>query len=307
MQSRIISLGESVVDILPAAGGLWRPVPGGSSYNFALALGRLGAPCAFAGRLSSDEQGERMAAILLAAGVDLDLCERDERPSPLALVKTGAEGPAFEIYLDGTAHAPPALEPGWLDDAAHLHVSSFSAVSGAWGEAVLAALLSARGRVSASLDVNIRPRLVPPRETTLAEIEMRIALVDVIKASDADLAWLRPDQAPLTTAREWARRFDCPVLLTLGAAGAVACLPDAQIEAPGISVEVVDTVGAGDCFVAAFLAKAVEAGDLAAKLRDKRLVGGWLSFANAAAALCCARAGADPADRSEIEAFRRSF
>lgn len=216
MQSRIISLGESVVDILPAAGGLWRPVPGGSSYNFALALGRLGAPCAFAGRLSSDEQGERMAAILLAAGVDLDLCERDERPSPLALVKTGAEGPAFEIYLDGTAHAPPALEPGWLDDAAHLHVSSFSAVSGAWGEAVLAALLSARGRVSASLDVNIRPRLVPPRETTLAEIEMRIALVDVIKASDADLAWLRPDQAPLTTAREWARRFDCPVLLTLG-------------------------------------------------------------------------------------------
>lgn len=307
MQGRIISLGESVVDVLPAHGGLWRPVPGGSSYNFALALGRLGAACAFAGRLSLDARGERMASILRAANVDLDLCDRDERPSPLSLVTVGVGGPTFEIYLDGTAHAPPALGPAWIVGARHLHVSSFSAVSGCWGETVLTALQASRGNISASLDVNIRPRLLPPRAATLAALETRLGLVDLVKASDEDLAWLQPDQPPLATASAWARRFGCPVLLTLGARGAIACLPDEQEHAHGISVDVVDTVGAGDCFVAAFLARALTPGDLATTLRDKRLAGDCLSFANAAAALCCARAGADPATRSEIAALLRSF
>lgn len=307
MQGRIISLGESVVDVLPADGGLWRPVPGGSSYNFALALGRLDAPCAFAGRLSTDAQGESMRSILRDAGVDLDLCARDERPGPLSLVTIGANGPSFEIYLEGTAHAPPVLAPDWLDGAAHLHVSSFSAVAGQWGEAVLEALQAARGRISASFDVNIRPRLLPAREATLAAIETRLALVDVVKASNEDLAWLRPDLPALDAAREWVRSYGCTVLLTRGADGVIACLPDEQIHLHGFATEVADTVGAGDCFIAGFLAEASRSGDLTDGLQKPAAIKEWGRFANAAAALCCSRAGADPATRPEVDAFLRSF
>ena len=64
MRKRILSMGEALVDVLPAGEGLWRPVPGGSSYNVALALGRLGAPAAFVGRLSRDEQGKRGSGLL---------------------------------------------------------------------------------------------------------------------------------------------------------------------------------------------------------------------------------------------------
>ena len=301
-------MGEALVDVLPTDDGLWRPVPGGSSYNVALALGRLGAPCGFVGRLSRDEQGERMFAALRREGVDTSLCERDGRPSPLSLVSRGPEAASVEysIYLDGTAHAPPDLPAGWMDGAAHLHVSSFSAIAGPWGEAVSSALATARERVSTSFDVNIRPRLIPARKVALALIEARIAHVDLIKASDEDLEWLFPGRDPGEAAADWAARFDCPVLLTRGAQGASAYFAGRFIDVSGLPIAVLDTVGAGDCFVAAFIWQAVGHSGLMKRDLDGAQIAEWLALANAAAALCCSRRGADPATRGEIEAFRRS-
>lgn len=309
MRGKILSMGEAVVDVLPAADGLWRPVPGGSSYNVALALGRLGAPAAFVGRLSRDEQGEAMTQGLAAAGVDLALLSRDERPSPLSLVSRGSEATSarYSIYLDGTAHAPPTLPDDWLAGAAHLHVSSFSAISGAWGDSVLAALAQARGTISASLDINIRPALIPPPEESRALIERRLALVDMVKASDEDLAWLFPDRAPQDAAADWAKRFGCLVLLTRGADGATAISATDAIDCAAPRVKVADTVGAGDTFVAAFLARAGQAGALGAGWRvSSDDLAGWLAYANAAAALCCARSGADAPTTYEINAFLSS-
>lgn len=308
MPAKILSMGEALVDALPADGGLWKPVPGGSSYNVALALGRLKAPCGFAGRLSRDEQGGRMFEALRAAGVDTELCERDDRPSPLSLVSRGSEATSarYSIYLDGTAHAPPDLCSGWLDGAAHLHVSSFSAISGAWGAAVADALAAARGRGSTSLDVNIRPLLIPARVESLSLIETRIDRVDVIKASDEDLRWLFPGRDPAEAAAAWADRHNCLVLLTRGAQGAEAHFAGARLVSEPIRVDVVDTVGAGDCFVAAFLSRAVRGVPLSIPGFDAARIAEWLAFANAAGALCCTRNGADPGTLAEIEAFGRS-
>ena len=88
-----------------------------------------------------------MAAMLADEGIALDLCARDDRPSPLSLVQPGTEATSakFAIDLDGTAHAPPLLPETWLDGATHLHVSSFSAISGAWGQTVLRALARRAG------------------------------------------------------------------------------------------------------------------------------------------------------------------
>lgn len=298
-------MGEALVDVLPAGDGLWRPVPGGSSYNVALALGRLDTPAAFVGRLSRDEQGRRMRAILEGAGVRVDLITDDDRPSPLSLIARGSEtGSArYSIHLAETAHAPPDLPAHWLDGAAHLHVSSFSAITGAWGDAVGAALVSARGATTRSLDVNIRPGLIPPQPDACALIHARLRHVDIVKASEDDLAWLFPGRAPADVAAGWSRQ-GLLAILTQGAAGATAFIGGASIPAAGQAIGVVDTVGAGDAFMAAFLTRAAESGLLSRLAHvEPGEIAPLLAFANAAAALCCGRAGADPPTRLEIEAF----
>lgn len=305
MRSQILSMGEALVDVLPAEGGLWRPVPGGSSYNVALALGRLGAPAAFVGRLSADEQGRGMAAMLAAAGAATSLVSADDRPSPLSLVERGSEtGSArYSIHLTGTAHAPPDLPADWLEDAAHLHVSSFSALVGAWGAAVGDALVVARGRTTRSFDVNIRPDLLPGREAAQELVAARLDEVEIVKASEDDLRWLFPGAEPQEVAADWSRRGRIAIL-TRGAEGASTFIGGAAIHRPTWPVAVVDTVGAGDAFMAAFLTHALERGVLDSLARqDAESIGALLNFANAAAALCCSRAGADMATRAEVDAL----
>lgn len=296
-------MGEAVVDVLPAGDGLWRPVPGGSSYNVALALGRLGAPAAFVGRLSRDEQGRRMLAILDDAGVSADLVTPDDRPSPLSLVERGSETQSarYSIHLADTAHAPPDLRPDWLAGAAHLHVSSFSAIVGDWGQAVSAALDAAQGVGTRSFDVNIRPNLLPPREAARDLVAARLKQVEIVKASDEDLCWLFPDHAPQDMAARWSRQGPVTIL-TRGAAGADVFVRGASVSRSGRPVRVADTVGAGDAFIAAFLARALQM-DVLARLSDARAdeIAGLLDFANTAAALCCARAGADAPTRAQVE------
>ncbi|MFV0279544.1 MAG: carbohydrate kinase family protein [Rhodoblastus sp.] len=306
---KIYAMGEAVVDVLPADGGLWRPVPGGSSYNVALALGRLGAPSAFVGRLSRDEQGEIMLRALAEAGVATDLVARDDRPSPLSLVERGsqAQSPRYRIHLADTAHAPPDPPAGWLAGAAHLHVSSFSAFAGPWGEAVAAALVAAKGAATRSLDVNIRPNLLPSRDKTLELLDARLAHVEIVKASDEDLAWLFPGENPDETAARWSMD-GLLVVLTRAAAGASVFGAGEPVHGAGLPVSVVDSVGAGDAFVAAFLTRALETGALETGAlgetgrTTRERMAAILAFANMAGALSCTRAGADAPTRAEIEA-----
>jgi fructokinase len=305
MRKRILSMGEAVVDILPAGGGMWRPVAGGSSYNVALALGRLSAGAAFVGRLSLDEQGERMTRALSEAGVDTDLLCRDDRPSPLSLVEQGTQtGSArYAIHLAGTAHAPPTMPPGWREGAAHLHVSSFSAVTGDWGRAVAEALDAANGFMTRSFDVNIRAALLPGREIARELVADRIERVDLVKASDEDLSWLFPGRTPAETAADWSAQGRATIL-TRGAGGATLFFRGETLDCGAFDVPVSDTVGAGDVFVAAFLSRAHEAGLLAriAQAAPDE-IGALLRFANAAAALCCMRADADAPSSAEVTAF----
>ncbi|MFV0281245.1 MAG: carbohydrate kinase family protein [Rhodoblastus sp.] len=305
MRKQILSMGEALVDVLPADGGLWRPVPGGSSYNVALALGRLGAPAAFVGRLSRDEQGRGMRATLTEEGVLTRFVSCDERPSPLSLVERGSQtGSArFSIHLADTAHAPPDLPPDWLDQARHLHVSSFSALVGAWGDAVGAALDEARGRVTRSFDVNIRPNLLPGRQATRKLVAARLKQVEYLKASEDDLRWLFPDADPGDVAADWSRSGPVAIL-TRGAGGASVFVRGAAFSRPAPSLTPLDTVGAGDAFMGAFLSRALELGALARPAGyGADLLGALLDYANAAAALCCTRAGADAPRRTEVEDF----
>ena len=165
----ILISGEALVDLIPDAKSenAYAAVLGGSPYNVAIGLGRLGSPTAFVSRLSTDPNGESLAAALAAAGVDLSFVARDAKPSPLAFVMRGTArtGARYSFYLDATAYDEAWPFPKiWPAGARHLHVGSFCAVDHVHGASSVEALVMARTFATISFDPNIRPMVTPDRE-----------------------------------------------------------------------------------------------------------------------------------------------
>lgn len=299
---------ESLVDLIPREEATFEAVLGGSPFNTAVGLGRLDVPTGMTGRLSTDTMGDAFARRLAESGVDTTFVLRAPEPSPLAFVTRGtaATGARYSFYLRATAYdTPSTLPPDWPAHAAHLHIGSFSATDGALGEAALRALASAAGRATTSYDPNIRPFVVPGRLETVGLVEARVRLADVVKASEEDFDWLYPGAPPSEAAAGWASMGPRLVVMTRGGAGAEAHFGGERLMQPAPTIDVVDTVGAGDSFMAALLAAMADSGALGAGkatgLPTETEVGKWLMFAIAAAAITCTRKGADPPTRHELD------
>ncbi len=299
--------GEALVDLIPDRDrkNVYDAALGGSPYNVAIGLGRLGASTAFVSRLSNDPNGEDLAAGLAQGGVDLSFVARDARPSPLAFVMRGTaqSGARYSFYLDATAYdgAWP-LPPVWPSGAKHLHVGSIAAVDLRHGASVVEALGMARSFGTTSLDPNIRPLVMPDRETVVRLFERQVALASFVKASDEDLRWLYPDRHPEASIASWALLGPSFCVMTRGEQGAVAYLKGERLVAAAPVVEVVDTVGAGDSFMSALIGAMDADGALGAGARAPTgaNLAGWLAFAVTASAITCTRKGSDPPTRAEV-------
>ena len=306
-KNTVLVAGEALVDLIPPPGGgdSLQVVLGGSPFNTAIGLGRMGAPTAYAGRLSLDVNGDRFASALTNSGVSLDHVLRSKAPSPLAYVTPGtaASGPRYAFYLRATAYDGPSPLPlVWPKDVAHLHVGSFSAVAGKAGEATLAAFKLAKKHASTSFDPNIRPFVLPPQKKVVPMVEERVALSGIVKASDEDLEWLYPGRDPSEAAASWAKAGPRLVVLTRGSKGATAFAGKVHVTLPAPTIKLVDTVGAGDSFMSALLAIMHEDGVLGAGLGapDAATMTRWVAFAIKAAAITCGRKGANPPTRAEM-------
>jgi fructokinase len=303
----ILISGEALIDLIPDPDRLSRydAVRGGSPYNVAIGLARLGAPTAFVSRLSADANGDALAQALAADGVDLSLVARDPRPTTLAFVMRGTAqtGSRYSFYLDATSFDGPWPFPAaWPEGARHLHVGSISALDPRHGETVVAALAHARHRATTSFDPNVRPLVTPDRDAVARLVERQVALASVVKASEEDLEWLYPGRPIEDALADWARKGPLFCVATLGAEGALAILGGRRAAVRAPKVEVVDTVGAGDSFMSALLAAMDRDGALGAggaAPRFERLEA-WLAFAAAAAALTCTRRGSDPPTFAEV-------
>jgi len=297
---------EALIDLIPREETTFEAALGGSPFNTAIGLGRLGVATGMAGRLSSDSMGDALAAQLASAGIDTRFILRDPRPSPLAFVTRGtaATGARYSFYLGATAYDSPATLPqDWPDHAAHLHIGSFSATDGALGAAALEALGRAAGGATTSYDPNIRPFVVPPRAETLPMVEQRVRLSTVVKASEEDLDWLYPGAPASASAARWAAWGPRLVVMTRGGGGAEAHFRGERMVQPAPTINVVDTVGAGDSFMAGLLCAMADSEALGAGSREptEAEVGRWLIFAIAAAAITCTRQGAQPPTRAEVD------
>ncbi len=301
--------GEALYDVFPteesATGFTLDARIGGSAFNVATGLARLGRPVALVTGLSTDPLGEKLARALAAEGVDTGWLARKDAPATLALVGLNPDGSArYRFYGDGAADRlvePADLPP--LDGVRGALFGCFSLLTRPTGDSFLAYAQAARGGPLVCLDPNIRATVEPDMAVWRDRVEAFAACADVVKLSDEDLGALYPRQGPAEVARRWLAGGARLVALTRGGAGAVAWVGGAEVAVPAPVTRVVDTVGAGDSFLAALLTALDEAG-LTARAAldglDGASVAPALEFAARAAAITCARRGADLPRRGEV-------
>jgi len=302
---KLLVIGETLIDLVPGQNGR-EAVLGGSPYNVAIGLGRLGARAGLATSLSTDADGLRFKAALEADGVDLSCVAIVNKPSPTALVEEGTKesGPRYIFTLNGTAFDEPAPLPlPWSDTLSHIHAGSIAAILGPMAQSVLDAFDAARGKRTTSYDPNIRPMITPDRDKTRVDVEARVSRADIVKASEEDLEWLYPDHAPHDAILHWLTRGPRLVVLTRGSKGAEAYTATSHMIVPAPAIPVGDTVGAGDSLMSSLLFAMERDGALGASpiAWTQSAIGKWLSFAVRAAAFTCKQKGSNPPRLKDLE------
>jgi fructokinase len=305
----IVSCGEALIDFLPrqAADGtpVFAPFAGGSPFNVAIAVGRLGSAAGFFGGLSTDLFGEILRKALHASGVDTTLASFSARPTTLAFVSLSNGNARYAFFDEGSAgrmlteNDVPALPKS----VAALHFGSFSLAEEPCGSALEFLMRREFADRVISLDINVRPTLIRNRDGYLARIHRLVAMADVVKLSEEDLAWLDAAAAFDDLAARYLDLGAKIVILTRGGEGAVAVTRNGKVEVPGVAVKVADTVGAGDTFSAGILVR-LDQKSLLAKARLARLSAAeltdGLAFAAKAAAVTVSRPGANPPWLTEL-------
>jgi fructokinase len=323
MNTLVTCMGESLVDfaqlnpvsggdVLPenAPGTDFRMYPGGSIFNVAVGLARLGQHAAFAGKMADDFFGRHLLRTLQAEGVDTRFVITSRGQSTLAFVTTEAGEPAFSFYGEGAADTlltADEIPESLFQETTILHVGSISLLRGTTPAAILAAVERLKRKALLSLDPNIRAEIIHDEPKYRALLQRLMTLIDILKLSEADLAWLLPGATVEEALLHLCALGPAVVVITRGEKGAIARSGSSQaIEVPTVAVSMVDTVGAGDAFCAGTLAwlaeRAIITREMALALTEPELQAA-LHFASIVAALNCARAGANPPSRSEVEQF----
>lgn len=292
---RCLVVGEALVDIVVPPDGGESLAPGGSPLNVAVGLARLGVTTELVTEIGDDDLGRLLTDHLAASGVTLAdgsvVSGRHTNTATAGLDEYGAASYSFDLGWELGALALPA---GF--DA--LHVGSLGTTLDPGRDSVVALTQDAAGSgLLLSLDPNVRPALTPDRDDVWAGLQPILELAQLVKLSDEDLAFLRPDEPAESVASELLRGPTALVVVTAGARGAVAFSSRGRAELPSPRVDVVDTVGAGDSFMAALIAIALESG--LDELDETRLAA-YLAAAHAAAAVTVSRRGADPPWRTEL-------
>jgi fructokinase len=270
--------------------------PGGSPFNVAIGLARLGHRAEFVGRLAQDALGGILRRHAQQSGVSLELSGSWSGPTPAALFDLNDDGSArYEFHLGNVSESLfAASDADRIDPSAVAAVHFGSIASWTTGSAgsVLEAVVRLReSGVFVSYDPNIRSMLISDKPEARDRVEAAVRLSDLVKASVEDIEWLYPELGAVTVARRWLWAGASTVVVTLGSEGADCYTNGGKLHGSSAPVEVVDTVGAGDAFMAGLLDGLVGRG-------AREITQPLLDAACAYAAATCAVPGADPPWRS---------
>lgn len=300
-------IGEALIDEVIRNTDPPRAHVGGSPLNVAIGTARLGHATQFLGRFGNDEYGRRIHAYLADNSVLAPL-RPDASPTSVATARLDPDGGA-DYTFDLTWELPELRgRTELLNGTTLVHTGSIASMLTPGAADVLAVVQQARPSATVSYDPNCRPSIISDVGYAREQAEKFVALSDVVKASDEDLEWLYPGQDHRESARRWLALGPAVVVVTRGAQGPWAVVERGECEVGAPATQVVDTVGAGDSFMAALLSAVVDreldGGQRRDELRNLSVeqTGEILRFAAAAAAVTVSRAGANPPTRDELRA-----
>lgn len=301
----ILCCGEALIDMLPSVDRQDRdgfvPYVGGSVFNTAVALGRLGINPGFLSGLSTDIFGKMIQEALAESGVDFGLSICSDAPTTLAFVELNDGHAKYHFYDENTAGRMLTKDmiPAIPTEVSTVYFGGISLIVEPCGDFYLAlAQQAAQGKVVMA-DPNIRPSFIKDVESYRTRLNALLAVCDILKVSDEDLDWIMPGpQSPLEKAHALAKDGPAIIILTRGKEGARAIYGGGKtLDVDAFSATVVDTVGAGDTFNAGVLAGLSAAGVLTKQaissvseeaLRDAMTLGARV------ASITVSRAGANP-------------
>lgn len=297
---QVAVIGEVVVDRF-ISGSSTTDIAGGSAANMALAFNRSGSPALLRARFSKDPNGEFLYQRALSAGLDLSLSVRADEPATLVEVFLADDGqPKYEFHLAGAADwqwTESELADTKGVELNAIVVGSIASVFEPGASAIRNWVLARRQthqELLIAYDPNARPTaLAQDASAARKTIQEWVELSDVVKVSDEDLRWISPERDEFATASWWSTLGPKLVVMTQGGEGATAFVNGAdRVSVPGVATEVIDTVGAGDTFMA-WLIKQILEHDEVSKLStaDIKVI---LERCAAAAAINCSRAGCNP-------------
>ncbi|WP_449440593.1 MULTISPECIES: carbohydrate kinase family protein [Pseudomonas] len=286
----------------------FKAIAGGSPFNVAVGLRRLGVDAALFAGLSTDYLGRRLQQVLRDEGVRADYLVDFAAPTTLAMVAVGANGsPHYSFRGEGCAdrQLKPEHLPQLGAEVRGLHIGSFSLVVQPIADTLLALVQRESGKRLISLDPNVRLNPEPNIDLWRTRVATLVVLADLIKVSDEDLSLLYPEQDPQRVIEGWLQHRCQLVFLTRGGEGAtVFSRHHGSWSVPACSVKIADTVGAGDTFQAALITWLTEhhldsVEGVQSLAREQ--IDGMLKFAVQAAALTCSKTGPDLPYRQQLD------
>lgn len=306
MKNRLCGIGEALIDFIPDVKGQrlkdvpsFTRVAGGAPANVIGAVTKLGIPSKMLTKLGDDPFGDYIIDVLNEVGIDTSNIERDqEGETALAFVSLAADGNRdFKFYRKNSAdlrYSVDDIPDDILDDCGMIHFCSVDLVESPMKEAHKKLIdMAIEKGVKVSFDPNLRFSLWDDLDALKKTVNDFIPYADIIKISDEELEFITgktdiKDAAPELLSAGRGKY----VIYTKGADGAEIYTKDGMVEAPGYSIEVRDTTGAGDSFIGAFLFCILrdEVDDLNSVSKEKLYE--YLDFANAYAANTSTKEGA---------------
>lgn len=291
----IAGLGELLWDMLPSG-----PQLGGATANFAYFASLVGEEGIVASRVGCDDQGDRAVDRIAVLGLATDAIQRDEvYPTGTVDVALGPDGqPEFTIN-GNVAWEHMAWTPEWSALAARADAVCFGTVSrhqAVSTVAVTAFLEALRPSALRVFDVNLRQDRYSP-----ALLHDSLQRVHIVKLNDEELRTVCPlldlggDDLE-SMARRLREAFELEVVcVTRGAEGSLLVTASETVAHPGVPVDVVDTIGAGDAFTAVLASGYLRGVPLERVSEAANRLGAWVA----------SRTGAMPAaDEAVVSAVR---
>jgi len=305
MTKRIICAGEILYDFISTVKGTglagaaqFVKKPGGSPFNIAVGLSRLDMDVAFLVKIGDDEFGAALKEFLSSEGVDMSCVVNGAgHNSTLAMAAVNEFGkPEFRFYRENaadislTAEELPPITPR---DTSVFSFGSIALADNPVGDAILCVFEKMRASgIMTVLDPNVRPLYVEDRPIYRKRLKYLIPLVDVLKLSDDDLVWLTGTK----DVEDGLSKLGCNqaglVIVTEGSKGARAVWRGETVSVPCPDVEVAETTGCGDSFIAGVISKLAPLGRSGLADMSPKFLKNTIAWANACASIVSMRYGA---------------